>query len=170
MKIEERIRCRGHPNIRGTHRSTFQITTETDLSPRGDCVIGVGADKGATDLADGFRAVLADEGSTLVTLLSAGDITVRITSKGSESLSLDHQTDLVWRRSTFTCSRTIGISSDHAARTLPRELISYLRDGGEMMVIMTAYSPGEEEGWDSGATIHSGQPQSWKIYERGTGR
>ncbi|HRX33916.1 MAG TPA: DUF371 domain-containing protein, partial [Methanoregulaceae archaeon] len=42
MNIEERICCRGHHNIRGTHRSTFQVTTETDLSPRGDCVIGVG--------------------------------------------------------------------------------------------------------------------------------
>lgn len=144
MNIEERICCRGHHNIRGTHRSTFQVTTETDLSPRGDCVIGVGADKGAGDLSDGFRAALGCGSATLVTLLVAGDITVRVTSKGSASMTLDHETDLVWRTSTFTCGRTIGISSDHAAHTLPRELISYLRGGGELLVILNAYPNGDE--------------------------
>ncbi|HEU17535.1 MAG TPA: DUF371 domain-containing protein [Methanolinea sp.] len=144
MNVEERICCGGHPNIRGTHRSTFQITTETDLSPRGDCVIGVGADKGAIDLSDEFRAALECESATLVTLLVAGDISVRVTSKGSASLTLDHETDLVWRKSTFTCSRTIGISSDYAALTLPRELISHLRGGGEMLVILNADPHGDE--------------------------
>ncbi|KQC08763.1 MAG: hypothetical protein APR55_11050 [Methanolinea sp. SDB] len=144
MNVEERICCGGHPNIRGTHRSTFQITTETDLSPRGDCVIGVGADKGAIDLSDEFRAALEYESATLVTLLVAGDITVRVTSKGSASLTLDHETDLVWRKSTFTCSRTIGISSDYTALTLPRELISHLRGGGEMLVILNADPHGDE--------------------------
>ena len=144
MNVEERICCGGHPNIRGTHRSTFQITTGTDLSPRGDCVIGVGADKGAIDLSDEFRAALECESATLVTLLVAGDISVRVTSKGSASLTLDHETDLVWRKSTFTCSRTIGISSDYAALTLPRELISHLRGGGEMLVILNAYPHGDE--------------------------
>ena len=143
MKIEERIRCRGHPNIQGMHPSTFQITTETDLSPRGDCVIGVGADRAASDLGDDFRALLAGERTALVTLLIAGDITVRITSRGSPSLTLDHPTDVVWRKSTFTCGRTIGICSDQTARTLPRTLISYLRNGGDMTVIITACSVDE---------------------------
>ncbi|HUU76624.1 MAG TPA: DUF371 domain-containing protein [Methanoregulaceae archaeon] len=144
MKLEEVIRCHGHPNIRGEHRSTFQITTEAHLSPRGDCVIGIGADKGASDLGEEFRRLIADEGTTLVTLLRCRDISVRVVSSGSAAFTLDHPTDLVWRRSTFSCGRTIGICSDHTARTLPRSLMHYLKEGGEMVVVMTAYTADEE--------------------------
>ncbi len=133
------ITCHGHTHVRGSHKTTFEITREDKLSPQGDCIIGVCSDKGAADLADDFCSLLADDRAILTTRLQAGGITCEIRSRGSSQMTFDHPTDLVWRRSDFVCGRTIGIGSDHVARTLPRELIDLLSGGADMIVIMTAY-------------------------------
>ena len=33
----------GHKNVRGTHKTTFEITKDKDLTERGTCIIGVNA-------------------------------------------------------------------------------------------------------------------------------
>lgn len=140
MKATETIRCRGHPNIRSLHPTTFEITKEVHLTWKGDCIIAVGADKGAADLSPGFRAVLSRDDAVLLTRLSCGDISVVVTSSGSAGLVLDHPGDMVWRRSRYMCGRTIGIDADQVARTLPRELIDCLKAGRELLVEMTVTS------------------------------
>ena len=137
MKVTETIRCRGHPNILSRHPTTFEITKEVHLTCKGDCIIAIGAEKGAADLSPGFRAALARDDAILLTTLTCGDISVVVTSQGSAGLVIDHPTDMVWRRSRYVCGRTIGIGSDQTARTLPRELIACLRNGGELLVEMT---------------------------------
>jgi len=140
MKATETIRCRGHPNIRSLHPTTFEITKEVHLTWKGDCIIAVGADKGAADLSPGFRAVLSRDDAVLLTRLSCGDISVVVTSSGSAGLVLDHPGDMVWRRSRYMCGRTIGIDADQVARTLPRKLIDCLKAGRELLVEMTVTS------------------------------
>ncbi|MDV0442206.1 hypothetical protein McpAg1_14360 [Methanocorpusculaceae archaeon Ag1] len=138
MEIVETIHCRGHKNVRALHKSTFEITKETDLSPNGDCIIAVGADKGAADLSPEFRMALGDPRTTLTTTLSCGGVTAVIRSEGYVGITLTHETDLVWRRSTFVCSRTISVYSDHTAYQLPRELIEKLQNEEEMTVTLRA--------------------------------
>jgi hypothetical protein len=137
MKVIETIRCRGHPDVISRHSTTFEITKETHLTCKGDCIIAIGADKGASDLSQEFRAALARDDAILVTKLTCGVISVVVTSQGSAGLVLDHPTDMVWRKSRYACGRTVGIGSDQTARTLPRELISCLKKGGELIVEMT---------------------------------
>ena len=142
MKAQEIIRCRGHPLVLGTHPTTFEVTCEEHLTGNGNCIIGVAADKGCAGLSADFRQGLAHDDAVLVTQISAGNAEVVVRSRGSAHLTLDHPTDLVWRRSTFTCSRTIGICSDRVAATLPREIIAALRQGEEMTVSLTVTRPG----------------------------
>jgi hypothetical protein len=141
MEAKETISCRGHPLVRGTHPTTFEVTKEDHLTPAGDCIIGIAADKGAADLSTDFREALARDGTRLVTRLTCGGITVEVHSEGSANMTLDHPIDLVWRRSGFVCGRTIGIHSDFVAATLPRELIAALARGEEMILEMRAFSP-----------------------------
>ncbi len=141
MKAQEIIRCRGHPLVLGTHPTTFEVTCEEHLTGNGNCIIGIGADKGCAGLSGDFRQILAHDDAVLVTRLSTGNAEVEVRSRGSAHLTLDHPTDLVWRRSTFTCGRTIGICSDHVAATLSRELIAALRNGEEMTVTLTVTRP-----------------------------
>jgi len=136
------IRCRGHPLVRGTHPTTFEVTKEAHLTEAGDCIIGIGADKGAADLPAEFRNILARDDARLITWLACGDHRVEIHAQGSAKMTLAHPTDLVWRRSSFVCSRTIGIHADFVAKTLPRELIAALAQGEEMTVGLRAVSPG----------------------------
>jgi hypothetical protein len=138
MKAEERITCRGHPLVRATHPTTFEVTTEGHLTCQGDCIIGVRADRGAGGLSQEFRRVLADDRAILVTRLTAGGHTVEIRGKGSSKITLTHPADLVWRKSSFVCDRTVGILCDCTAATLPRDLIQALREGAELEVELVA--------------------------------
>lgn len=132
MAVRELIRCGGHSLVSGQHPTTFELTTDPHLTAAGDCIIGVGADKGAADLSDAFRTALQREGAVLHTTLRCDAIEVHVRSEGHPGLVLDHPTDLVWRRSGHICGRTIGLRSDHVARTLPRALISRLRAGAPL--------------------------------------
>ena len=142
MEAQEIIRCRGHPLVLGTHPTTFEVTCGKHLSENGNCIIGIAADKGCAGLSADFRKILAHDDAVLVTRLSTGEHRVEVRSRGSAHLTLDHPADMVWRRSTFTCGRTIGICSNRVAATLPRELIAALRNGDEMTVILTVTRPG----------------------------
>ncbi|HUK92750.1 MAG TPA: DUF371 domain-containing protein [Methanomicrobiales archaeon] len=138
MEARERISCRGHPFVRGTHPTTFEVTTEGHLTRQGDCIIGLRADKGAGSLSAEFRRVLADDRAVLITRLFSGNQTAEVRGRGSSKLTLTHPTDLVWRRSGFVDPRTVAIHCDHTAATLPRELIRALREGAELEVAMVA--------------------------------
>jgi len=141
MEARETIRCRGHPLVRGTHPTTFEITKETRLTLAGDCIIAIGADKGACDLSQEFRQALARDGAQLVTRLRCRDLEFEVRGQGSSQMTLDHPTDLVWRRSTFVCGRTIAVLADRVAGTLPRGLIAALAEGDEMIIEMEVTDP-----------------------------
>jgi hypothetical protein len=145
MMVTEVIRCRGHHYVRATHRTTLEVTAEEELTPRGECIIGIGADKGARDLSVEFRRAAADDRAVIDTILETRGISVHLHSHGSAKMTLDHPTDLVWRRSSFVCGRTIGIQSDHTAATLPRELIELLRKGTDLTVTLTATLPDQAD-------------------------
>jgi hypothetical protein len=142
MEAQEIIHCRGHPLVRGSHPTTFEVTREVHLTKNGNCIIGIAADKGCSGLSAAFKEVLANDEAVLVTRLSSGDVIFEVKSRGSSKLTLDHPTDMVWRRSSFTCGRTIGIMTDHVAATLPEALIAHLVAGKEMIVTLTARCPG----------------------------
>lgn len=141
MKARDIVRARGHPLVRGAHPTTFEVTRDETLTAAGDCIIGIGADKGAADLDPGLKTVLRDGRAVLTTRLTAGGVTVEVRSRGSAALTLDHPADLVWRRSDFISDRTVGIRSDHTAATLPREFIEALKRGEDLVVELEAESP-----------------------------
>jgi hypothetical protein len=146
MKAVQVVRCRGDPLVTSRHPSTFAVTTDNLLTPAGDCIIGICADTGAAGLSSAFKQIIATEGSHLVTRLICRDICVLVHAQGGAWLLLDHPGDLVWRKSAFMCGRTIGIRSDHAARDLPPELVSLLRQGEALVVDLTAFSPDDAPG------------------------
>jgi len=134
MELTERIRCRGHPLVRATHPTTFEVTIGGHLTRQGDCIIGIRAEKGAAGLSGAFRLALADDRTVIVTHLSAGGHSVEVRGRGSSGMTLAHPGDMVWRRSSFVCPRTVAILCDRTAATLPRDLVAALREGAELEV------------------------------------
>ena len=142
MEAQETVHCRGHPLVLGTHLTTFEVTCGEHLTEKGNCVIGVAADKGCGGLSPVFKEVLAHDDAVLVTRLECSGTTAVVTSRGSPRFTLDHPADMVWRRSPFVCGRTIGILSDCVAATLPEALIRNLSAGKEMVITLKVTRPG----------------------------
>ncbi|MGD1004368.1 MAG: DUF371 domain-containing protein [Methanoregulaceae archaeon] len=141
MEATEIIRCYGHPLISATHPTTFEVTMDNVLTKKGNCIIGIYADKGAAGLSQKFKDVLCADDSLLTTTLICDNVSVKVQSNGSLAMKLNHPTDLVWRKSAFVCGRTIGIRSDKVARTLPTTLIDLLKMGRPLFVKMVVTRP-----------------------------
>jgi len=142
MEVQEIICCRGHPLVLGNHPTTFEVTREDHLTKYGNCIIGIAADKGCNGLSPEFKRMLSHDDAVLFTRLSCDGVTAEVKSRGSSLFTLDHPADMVWRRSSFVCGRTIGINSDHVAAALPKALIANLVAGKEMVITLTAMRPG----------------------------
>ena len=133
----EVVRAHGHPNVRATHPTTLEITREEHLTPRGDCIVAVGADKGARDLSEAFKRAAREPGAriTITIEVPARGLRAVIRARGHPGLTFEHPTDLVVRKSDFVCGRTVAIRADKAARDLPEELVEALRDPGVEVLV-----------------------------------
>lgn len=127
MEEVEEIEAFGNPLIKATHRSTFEITREWHLTPRGDCIIAVGANKAARDLSDRFKEAAGRNNAEIIIVIEAGGLRETVRAYGSPNLTFTHPTDIVVRKSNYTCGKTVAIKADKAARDLSRELIEILR-------------------------------------------
>lgn len=126
MKVVEELLAHGHPNVLADHPTTFEITRESGLTRRGDCVIGVNATKGPRDLSSEFRNLCRHDESKIMVELEAGGVVESIEGRGGLKLTLSHPSDMVGRKSSFVSNRTIMIGADRAARDLDRNLIEAL--------------------------------------------
>ncbi len=107
--LREVIHCHGHENVKATHRSTLEFTKEDFLTPRGDCIICIGADKAINDLSDEFKNALR-EGKKLLIRIKVGDLVDEVVAwGGSPELILDHDVSMVVRKSTYIDARTLAI-------------------------------------------------------------
>ncbi len=124
----ETVLFRGHPMVRSLHPTTIEVTTEEHLTPRGDCIIGVGASKGCAQLSETLKHALRREGSRVTFGLRAGEERFEFTAQGDPGLSLSHTSDMVIRKSRFVSDRTLAVGASSAAKDIPRQLVANLRD------------------------------------------
>jgi len=128
LRITEVVNARGHQNVRSTHKSTFEITKETTLTKRGDCVIAVGAAKSAADLNPRFIEAAKKEKARITITIEVGEVKEVVKARGSPWLSFTHPTDLVVRKSGYVCSRTVAVKANKAASDLSRKLIEKMQN------------------------------------------
>jgi len=126
MKATEIIFAHGHENVLSTNRTTFEITKDTHLTRRGDCIIAVGATKGAADLNPKFKETMQKERARMTLSIEADSEAETIIACGSPHLSFTNPTDLVVRKSDYVCGRTLAIRADKAAKDLSRKLVEKL--------------------------------------------
>ena len=134
-----KIKAKGHENVLSLHKSTFEITKDKDLSLSGDCIIGLDIDKSMEDFPDEFKEKLANDDTKVIVELKTPNASDTIEGYGHHDLTLSHPTDMVCRKSTFVCSRTLMIKSNKAAIDLNRDLIKDLANGESMEVNIILY-------------------------------
>jgi len=128
LRALEQIEAWGHKNITALNRATFEITKESWLTTKGDCVVAVGASKGAMDLEDGFKRVARSEGAKISVLFEVDGFREEAVGSGGPGLSFEHPTDLVARKGGYVCGRTLMIGSDKAACDFSRDLVRAIQD------------------------------------------
>ena len=74
-----------------------------------------------------FKKALKNENAKLIIEVKAGEIREIVRAYGSSQLQLTHPTDMVIRKSSYICNRTLAIKADKAAADLSRSLVEKLR-------------------------------------------
>lgn len=123
-----KIRTRGHKNVTSHHKSTFEITKDAEIGPAADCIIGVDMDRTMFDFPEEFKNRISDSNTKIIVGLKTQNGHDEITGFGHEDLTLTHPTDIVCRKSDYTCPRTLMINADKAAKDLDSNLIEDLKN------------------------------------------
>ena len=123
-----KIRTKGHKNVTSHHKSTFEITKDVEIGPTADCIIGTDMDKSMLDFPQEFKDMIANSNTKISVVLDTENGHDEINGYGHEDLTLTHPTDIVCRTSDYTCSRTLMIRANKAARDLDEKLIEDLKN------------------------------------------
>lgn len=129
-----KLKSKGHDNVTSLHKSTFEVTKDVEIGPTADCIVGTSADKSMLDFPEEFKARIADSTTQVTVVLDTENGHDEVHGFGHEDLTLTHPTDIVCRTSDFTCSRTLMIRADKAARDLDEDLVDDLKNGKSMDV------------------------------------
>lgn len=122
------FQARGHRLIKASHKTTLELTKDHNLTEKGDCIVGVSSSHGLNDLPIGIKKKIQLSSSLVVLKLKIGEGKVKITGQGDPNLTLTHLTDIVIRKSSFTCPRTLFINSSHGATDLPEAFVNLLKE------------------------------------------
>ncbi len=129
-----KLQTKGHKNVTSLHKSTFEVTKDVEIGPTADCIIGTGMDKSMLNFPKEFKDKIANSKTRITVILDTENGHDEIVGFGHEDLSLTHPTDIVCRTSDYTCSRTLMINADKAARDLDEKLIEDLKNEKIMQV------------------------------------
>lgn len=126
--LQDEIAFFGHPNVQSLHARTVEITKEEHLTLRGDCIIGVRAEKACADIDEEIRRKLAMGDSHVRIEIIVGNDAYEISGAGDERLTLQDRHDIVIRKTNFACPRTLSVRCDKASSDIPRRMVKALQD------------------------------------------
>jgi len=131
----EKIVAEGHENIKATHSTTLEITKEGYLTPRGTCIIGIRADKAASDLSSKTKQLLRTSGYKVYLLIIVKGRIDIAEARSDPRLILADRNSIVIRKSDYIDDRTVAVNADKAARDIDRTIVKDLTRGEKL----TAY-------------------------------
>ena len=118
----------GNDNIRSLQQKTIEITTESDLTLNGDCIIGVGSSCRCNDIPEKMKKLLRSSKTNIIFTIKVKDFSFKVKGRGHDELILTHPGDIVIRKSSFVCPRTLATNCDKASDSIPRQLIKTLQN------------------------------------------
>lgn len=125
--VQDEVTFYGHPNVRSLHSKSIEITKDGYLTPKGDCIIGIKANKACTDLEESIRRGLKSSLAIVKIEVIVDDESFIIKGRGDERLTMLNPHDIVIRRTNFVCPRTMSVLCDKASSDMPRELVRLLQ-------------------------------------------
>jgi hypothetical protein len=144
--VKEVIRARGHENVSGRHASTFEVTSDDWLTPAGDCILSVEADRVPADFDDDFVAACRDRDAEITATLEVetGDgetLSETVVGRGHPELTFESDRSAVGRTSDYVDDRTVLVDAEGAAADFDRDLVSALVDGATATFTLSVDAP-----------------------------
>lgn len=130
--------CKGHKHIQALHKSTIEVTREASLTLRGDCIIGIKATHAPRDFPEILKELIQNDKAKITVSFVTPEAIEVVEGRGHHNLTLTDATSFVIRKSGYTCSRTLMIHANKAAKDLSRELVKYLQSPSATMQITIA--------------------------------
>ena len=138
MPLREQIHAAGHEHVSADHTTTLELTSDDFLTPAGDCIVGIEADRVPADFDEAFVAACRDDEATITVDIEAGGYSDSVTARGDPDLSFQSERSAVVRTSEYVDDdRTIAIDASGAAADLDRNLVAALADGADLTVTLT---------------------------------
>jgi hypothetical protein len=135
--MQEVIHAQGHENVSAAHASTFEVTTDDFLTPAGDCILGIEADRAPADFDPEFVAACQHEDATITATFETEAHGETVTGRGDPALTFESDRSAVGRTSDYVDDRTVLVGARFAAEGFDRELVGALGDGAELTVTLT---------------------------------
>ena len=137
MREREVVHARGHENVSAEHASTFEVTTDDWLTPAGDCILAVEADRTPADFDAAFVEACRDPDATVTATITVttddGETHEQtVTGRGHPDLTFENERSHVGRTSEYVDDRTVLVDADAAAADLDRDLVEALADGASV--------------------------------------
>ncbi|MCX8183889.1 MAG: DUF371 domain-containing protein [Crenarchaeota archaeon] len=136
INIVEKVHGKGHPNIRATHPTTLAATVDPEIRVAGDCFLMVSADKSPSTLSEEFKNA-ARKRVKIVGRIIVGGLEDVFECYGDPGLSFEDTHTMVFRKSRYVCSKTVGVESSKSARDIDRRIVKMLREGAEALIELT---------------------------------
>lgn len=136
--VQIRFTAKGHPHMRISHKSTFEITKDEEVTPAGDCIVACSAD---------FDPVQVKE------FLESYDVfTVRFECGGvaeevnvTSNKDFDDERELVFRLGSYSSPRTAGIDATKAAKHFNEDLRKNIQKGSTIIITFIPYERVEKQ-------------------------
>lgn len=141
VRNTEVVTARGHENVSGAHESTFEVTSDDFLTPAGDCILGIEADRVPAAFDESFVGACQDRAAKITVELEAASHSDRLEASGHPNLTFESDRSLVVRTSDYVDDRTVAVDAEKAATDIDRDLVSALADGESLTVSLHVSAP-----------------------------
>ncbi|WP_396610293.1 DUF371 domain-containing protein [Haloferax sp. S1W] len=136
--MRETLRAIGHEHVSAEHASTFEVTSDDWLTPAGDCILAIEADRTPADFDDAFVEACQSHDATIEVTVEvevdsgAHAYEQTVAGRGHPELSFEGDRSIVFRTSDYVDDRTGMVGAEHAASGFDRELVEALTDGAAL--------------------------------------
>jgi hypothetical protein len=113
------------------------VTTDDYLTPAGDCILGIEANRAPADVDREFVTACQSHDATLVATISVAGYTETIEGRGHPDLTFENERSFVGRTSEYVDDRTVMVGADTAAGDIDRDLVGALAAGGDLTLTLT---------------------------------
>ena len=138
IKMHYKFNAFGHPNILATHKATLEFTKDKAISLKGDCIVGVNSNFELSEIKKFIKNPINKKISITIKTIIKNKKYKKIQEKIIVQINpnFNSNKEFVIRKTNFVSERTFAINSNKAAFDLNRDLIKFLKEKKNKIMVV----------------------------------